>query len=266
MVAKSAEKCRVIAVSNQKGGVGKTTTTLNLGVALAKKGKKVLLVDADAQGSLTTSLGYAEPDSIEVNLATILTKIIEDEEIEANEGIIKHNEGIEFMPANIELAGIEMALNNVMSKEMVLNEYIELKRPDYDFIIIDCTPSLGNLTINALTAADSVLIPIQAAYLPVKGLQDLLRTIGKVRKKLNRKLEIEGILITMINNRTNYAKDICRLLSEAYGDDINLFTGGIPESVRAAEAPLAGVSIFFHDPNGKVAYAYEVLAKEVLHK
>lgn len=256
--------CRVIAIANQKGGVGKTTTTSNLGIGLAKKGKKVLLIDADAQGSLTASLGYTEPDSLENTLATIMGKVINDEEITPIEGILHHKEGIDLMPGNIELSGLEVSLVNVMSREMVLRNYIKIVRNTYDYILIDCTPSLGMITINAFACADSILIPVQAAYLPVKGLQQLIKTIGKAKRQLNPRLEIEGILLTMVDKRTNYARDISVMLQEAYGSRVKIFSNHIPMSVRAAEISAEGVSIYSHDPQGKVAEAYLSLTKEVL--
>ena len=195
--------CKVIAIANQKGGVGKTTTTSNLGIGLAKQGKKVLLIDADAQGSLTASLGIREPDRLEITLATIMASIINDEEIKPEYGILRHEEGVDFMPGNIELSGLETSLVNVMSREMVLRTYIEQQKDRYDYILINCMPSLGMITINAFTSADSILIPVQAAYLPVKGLEQLIKTIGKVKRQINPKLEIEEILLTMVDNRTN---------------------------------------------------------------
>jgi len=256
--------CRVIAIANQKGGVGKTTTTSNLGIGLARQGKKVLLIDADAQGSLTASLGIREPDRLEITLATIMGNIINDEEIRSDYGILSHDEGVDFIPGNIELSGLETSLINVMSRETVLRTYIDLQRENYDYILIDCMPSLGMITINVFTCADSILIPVQEAYLPIKGLEQLIKTIGKVKRQINQKLEIEGILLTMVDNRTNYAKDISNLLIENYGSKVHIFENSIPMSVRAAEISAEGVSIYKHDPNGKVASAYKSLTKEVL--
>ena len=256
--------CRVIAIANQKGGVGKTTTTSNLGVGLAKQGKKVLLIDADAQGSLTASLGYTEPDQLDITLATILGQVINDECVDPTSGILHHAEGVDLMPGNIELSGLEVSLVNVMSREHIMREYISIVKENYDYILIDCMPSLGMITINAFACADSILIPVQAAFLPVKGLQQLIKTIGKVKRQINPKLTIEGILLTMVDSRTNYARDISVLLFENYGSKVKIFTNFIPTSVRAAEISAEGVSIFKHAPNGKVAFAYSALVEEVL--
>ena len=256
--------CRVIAIANQKGGVGKTTTCVNLGIGLAREGKKVLLVEADAQGSMAISLGIREPDELDVTLVNIMEKVINDENLEPSEGIIHHEEGIDFIPANIELAGLETALVNVMSREMILRQYLCSVKEQYDYILIDCMPSLGMVTINALVAADSVLIPVEAAYLPVKGLQQLIKTIGRVHRKLNPQLSIMGILFTKVDRRTNFARDIVGQIREVYGNQIHIFANCIPLSVRAAETTAEGKSIFLHDPKGIVAEGYRYLTGEVL--
>ena len=255
--------CKVIAVANQKGGVGKTTTSVNLGIGLTAEGNRVLLVDCDPQGSLTVSLGYKEPDQLENTLASLISEVIEDEDLQIKETIIHHEEGVDLIPANIELSALEINMVNVMSRELMMKCLINQIREDYDYIIIDCMPSLGMLTINALVCADSVLIPVQAAYLPVKGLQQLIKTISRVQRKLNPGLHIEGILLTMVDGRTNYAKDISRLVYDSYSDQVGVFKTIIPLSVRAAEISAEGSSIYQYDPKGKAASAYKSLTKEV---
>ncbi len=256
--------CRIIAIANQKGGVGKTTTCVNLGIGLAREGKKVLLVEADAQGSMAVSLGIQEPDELDITLVNILEKIINDEDVETGEGVIHHEEGIDFIPANIELAGLEISLVNVMSREQVLRLYLDEIKSDYDYILIDCMPSLGMITMNALVAADSVLIPVEAAYLPVKGLQQLIKTIGKVHRRLNPGLSIKGILLTKVDRRTNFARDISEQIREVYGNRVHIFENCIPMSVRAAETTAEGKSIYLHDPKGIVADGYRYLTEKVL--
>ena len=255
---------KVISVANQKGGVGKTVTSVNLGIGLAREGYKVLMIDADPQGSMSISLGCDEPDRLDYSLATALVNIINDEPVDVTKGLIHHPEGVDLMPGNIELSSLEISMTGVISRETILKEYVDKAREVYDFIIIDCMPSLGMMTINALACADSVIIPCQAAYLPVKGLQQLIKTIGRVKRQLNPKLEIDGILITMVDNRTNYAKDISAQIYEAYSSSINVFETEIPLSVRAAEISASGSSLYVYDPKGKAAFAYTAFIREVM--
>ena len=259
-----AKKATVIVVTNQKGGVGKSTTCENLGIGLAMEGKKVLLVDTDPQGSLTISMGWQQPDELPTTLSTLMQKAMNDQPIQPGEGILHHAEGVDLIPANIELAGLEVALVNSMNREKMLKQVLESAKREYDYILLDCMPSLGMLTINALAAADTTLIPVQAQYLSAKGLEQLLQTVGKVRRQINPKLKIEGILLTMTDSRTNYGKQIDTLIRQAYGSKIKVFDQTIPRSVRATETSAAGKSIFRHDPKGKVAEAYQSLAREVL--
>ena len=257
-------KATVIACVNQKGGTGKTTTCENLGAGLVMEGKKVLLVDFDPQASLSISLGYPKPEELPVTIADMMKKVVDDKEIQSGEGILHHEEGMDLMPSSIELSGMEVSLVNTISRETVLKEYLESVKRDYDFILLDCSPSLGMLTINAMAAADTLLIPVQASYLPAKGLEQLLQTVNKVRRQINPKLKIEGILLTMVDARTNDAKEISELIRGAYGGKIKVYDTEIPRSVRASEISKEGTSIFKHDPGGKVADAYRELTGEVV--
>ena len=311
---KISKKATTIAIVNQKGGTGKTTTCENLGIGLAMAGKKVLLVDAYPQGSLTIvasllwlvvctacrfifarhadiaiSMGWQQPDELPTTLSTLMAKAMNDQSIPPGEGVLHHAEGVNLIPANIELAGLEVSLVNTINREKMLKQVLDGAKREYDFILLDCTPSLGMLTvvapllwlavrtmcefiiiscgdtaINALAAADTTLIPVQAQYLSAKGLEQLLQTVQKVRRQINPKLKIEGILLTMTDSRTNYGQQIDNLIRGAYGSKIKMFDQTIPRSVRAAEISAVGKSIFQHDPKGKVAEAYQSLTKEVL--
>ena len=256
--------CKVIAICNQKGGVSKTTTTANLGVGLVRAGKKVLVIDADPQGNLSQSLGIENPDELEVALPSIMEQIMTGEDVDVTKGIVHHKEGLDLMPCNIDLSAVDVSLVHVLSREFIMKTYVDSMREFYDYILIDCMPSLGVITINSLTASDSVLIPVQAAYLPVKGLEQLIKTISLVKKLLNQEIQFEGILISMLNARTNYAKDIMELIREYYGDAIPIFESKIPFSVKAAETSATGVSIFTLDKKHPVAQAYEKLTEEVI--
>ena len=257
--------CKVIALTNQKGGVGKTTTAVNLGVCLSKQGKKVLLVDADAQANLTMSLGYPRPDDLPISLATIMQDIIDDKPFDVQKGILHHSEGVDLLPSNIELSGLEVRLINAISRERVLTTCINEVKKNYDYVLIDCMPSLGMLTINALAAADSVVVPTQPHYLSAKGLELLLRSVSKVRRQINPHLRIDGILMTMVMPRTNISKEVTALVRSAYGQNIKVFDAQIPHSIRAVEATAEGKGIFAYDKGGKVAAAYEQFGKEVAH-
>ena len=244
--------CEVIAVANQKGGVGKTTTVFNLGVALAKEGKRVLLIDGDPQGNLTTYMGFDSPDDLKVTLSTIMLNEINNDDSNIKESVLHHKENIDLIPSDLELSSLEFSLVNAMCRESTMKKSLCHLKREYDYILIDCQPSLGILTINAL------------AYFSAKGMTELIKTIKRINRKINSDLIIDGVLFTMIDNRTNLSKELKSDLITNYGSKIHFYNSQIPMAIKTAESTAYAKSIFEYDKNSKVAIAYTSLAKEIL--
>ena len=256
--------CKTIAVCNQKGGVAKTTTTVNLGIGLAMQGKNVLLVDADPQGDLTTCLGWRDTDNLENTISDKMMEVIQGKEGNQFAGILKHKERVDLFPSSSDLFDFEISLVTAMNREVLLRSYLNEVKSKYDYIIIDCSPSLGMMTLNALSAADSVIIPVQAHYLSAKCMTQLLRTISKVKRYINPNLQIDGMLLTIVDKRTNLAKSTVEALRQNFGSHIKIYKSQIPMAVKAAEVASKGESIFAYEPNSPVSKAYSEFSKEVL--
>lgn len=260
---------KIIAIVNQKGGVGKTTTTLNLGYALAERDKKVLMIDFDPQSSLTVCMGYDDTDAIPCTIATLMQCVMEDDDLPEDYQYIYHHVGkngiaLDFIPCSMELSAIDVSLVNAVCRESILKGILTNLISDYDYIIIDCSPSLGMLTINALVAAQSIIIPVTPEYLSAKGLEILLKNILRVKRKINPGLDVEGILFTMYKDRMRLTQTVDEIVCQTYGNAVPIYNTKIPYSIKVGESNLQSQSIIQYAKSNKVAYAYRMLAEEVL--
>jgi len=256
-------ECKTIACVNQKGGVGKSVTSTNLGVGLARHGNRVLIVDCDSQASQTVSLGWRE-DELPVTLATLFALQLERKPCDPREAILHHAEGVDLLPSSIALSGLELRMVNATSREALLRKLLAPLKAEYDFIVLDCPPTLGMITVNALAAADSLIVPVQPEFLSVVGMTQLFDTVAEIREDINPGLKVDGVLITLANMRTVLARNSVEAIRAAYGGNLRIYPEAIPYSVKVKEASGVGQSVFAYEPDGKAAVAYESLVKEVL--
>lgn len=259
-------KTKVIAFANQKGGVGKTTCVQNVGVGMARKGKSVLLIDADPQANLTMGMGY-DPDELKYTLSELLDNLRNHKPIDNYDDYILHStEGVDILPSDMNLSGVEVGMQALpIDREFLIKTIVEQYESDYDFILLDCPPSLGILTLNALIASDEAIIPTQAQLYSVKGSSLLVQNINSIQKRLNPQLRIGGIIITMVNERTKTSQALIQDIRMIYGEHVHIFNVAIPQSVKASESTYEGKSIYLHDPNGKIAIAFDGCVEEILH-